>query len=511
MANFTNLISDLDARAQTLIANAEAQDLVYIAKMVEAARGTALLAEVVQEGEAQIAAIQAAANAATNLQQGNNLSDVADANASLANLGIVSTTPSDGQVLTYDSVAAAYVNRDASGGAGVEAQSVDAVTQVNTYSNYADTNTVGVFTQLNEYQFGTSNMQTNGTRLAYVSTPVRVNDSGVLDAGTTVVSLNSSGSAASTTIAGEVAPGITGLAGRIHWASAYSIVTGIASFTDTNTAYNNFQQDPNGDYNASGNAHPQAGEISGTGSYPSSFYMTYVGYPGNARIVSYPVNLASTSVSVSNNQYYDPNSDTSTTTNPRIDYHYTDMTSTSGVMAQGMQHLAVHRRGGTYYYHLVKNATTVSTERQAPTQNRNFIDALILDSGHVYVIDNQSGVADVWDTASGFTYLGTSFCPMFLRNVGSHGKNAHRRYGNNLFGVCQATGTYTLYSLSLNTATMDTSFEKVASIGVPSISTAPSLSDKVCLAGANRNLLVHSPAPGTVLSYDISSVDLSSY
>jgi hypothetical protein len=122
--NFTSLITAIDTKAQALAASTtDPKDLVFLGKAVEALNVADTVSAVITEGDTQVAAIAAqgatqvaavAAQGSTYAQKSLNLSDIADANVALSNLGFATlfSTPTAGQAVLYDAALNKWINDD---------------------------------------------------------------------------------------------------------------------------------------------------------------------------------------------------------------------------------------------------------------------------------------------------------------------------------------------------------------------------------------------------------------
>lgn len=131
--NFTSLITAIDTKAQSLAASTtDPKDLVFLGKAVEALNVADTVSAIITEGDTQVAAVntagttqvtsvtdEGATQVAAVAAQGNsyaqkslNLSDIADANVALSNLGFATlfSTPTAGQGVLYDAALNKWIN-----------------------------------------------------------------------------------------------------------------------------------------------------------------------------------------------------------------------------------------------------------------------------------------------------------------------------------------------------------------------------------------------------------------
>lgn len=186
-----------------------------------------------------------------------------------------------GNTFAYDS-ASNTVNISiagaSSGGGGFSEQMVTNLTQI-------DIKTFDKF-PINQYQ-GSGIAQLSDTQLAYGSfgytssnirvygQPFQVDSNGNIVLGSQSYSQNSSGASTSTTVFGEPHPGSLAWMSRCHWSNSYVIMSFGMTVNSNNTVSTG--RYVGNDYNSSGYAHPQSGNVFGTSS-GSSKYAWYGGY-----------------------------------------------------------------------------------------------------------------------------------------------------------------------------------------------------------------------------------------
>ena len=189
-----------------------------------------------------------------------------------------------GNTFSYDSVnntvniSIAGASSGGSGSGGFAEQMVINLTEI-------DTKTFDKF-PINQYQ-GSGIAQLNDTQLAYGSfgystsnirvygQPFQVDSSGNIVLGSQSYAQNSSGTAISTTVYGEPHPGHLTWMSRCHWSNSYVIMSFGMILNSNNTVSTG--RYVGSDYNSSGYAHPQSGNVFGTSS-GSSKYAWYGGY-----------------------------------------------------------------------------------------------------------------------------------------------------------------------------------------------------------------------------------------
>lgn len=436
---------------------------------------------------------------------------------------VLSDAPTDGQVLTYDATAAAYINRDSSSGEVVPLEIVDTLVQpLTTYMNTQisnlesiHNNTGNATTQLNSTQFGSAGLfrSTPANQLYYGVAPYQLDSSGNFITGTGAYEQNASGTSSSTTMGGEVSAGIMGMATRSHWSSSYVIMAFASQIFSDNTAVAAKYVDS--DYGNTAEGHPQNGRLYGTTSDTAgnNLALTYTGYGGPSnygRTLWYPISpgtISNKSLSVSNNSYNQPsNVDTSTCNTLPILYEWD-----TSLQRQGIE---ITRYQSLYRYRVVTGSqgSISSYQYDMPLfqSDRDFINALHLSNDKIVVFETVSGGAHVLQGSNG-QKITELVMPELATTDGRHGKGTPRRIGNDLFVDTNRKGETIFFTLSFDTATNELTYNNLGKC-ITSATTSPNdTAHNIFLAGANNEYLVVA-GQSVIFNYDLASaIDLSAY
>jgi len=579
--NFSTLITAIDTKAQSLAASTtDPKDLVFLGKTVEALNvadtvsaiitegdtqvtavntaGTTQVAAVQSEGATQVAAVAAqgtnyaeksqnladladTATALTNLGAAdNNLSNLGNAATARSNLGITaitSTTPSDGQVLTYDAVTSAYVNRDASGGGTIDlGHAIDSYSLADVQT-WAQANVVsdiyikndGVHSiQTSKEQFGLYGMfvSNNQNSIRALGVPFQVNQStGAITVGAPNSQSNSSGTSISTTIAGDAGIGVGAIMGRQYYAGSYVIQYWALRFDTDNTV--NIARGHGTDYATNSFAHPQAGFVGVIGNpvrgddfSQQTGIFGFHGYGGSqgtiAADVIIDINVGSSAganPSISNSgqglNWSTSDSNTSTSGSFVADYLYTD-TFDRIIFAAG-------RNEGLDSYKIISSSNnSTATRSSGPVKmpgeshyDRNNSHALAFTNGYHALYCMKSGQYHLYNTS--YTKVGEGQLNLLDTGSGTQGgRYGTRRIGDNLFWV---TGRYQGFSQIVN-ITVNTTTNKLEAnvLGTINGSMDSSQYTAAYLTGTNNEYLVLDSGMFNVGIYDIGThLDLSAY
>lgn len=433
---------------------------------------------------------------------------------------VLSTAPSDGQVLTYDATAAAYVNRDSSGGAAADLSVIDTlITPVDTYMSSVRSDAYqilpadgGSSTQLNATQFGLSGWYASdgANRLYFATVPFQLSSTGTLTTGTGAYEQNSTGVSSSTTMSGEVSAGIMGLATRSYWSNSYAVMIFAGQVFTDNTAICARYTDQ--DYSDTYGAHPQNGRLYGTtNTSGNDLNLSYTGYGGSAnyaRTVWYPITpgtISNKSMTIANNQYNQPSgTNTSTCNTVPIGYEWDTTLTRRGV--------EIHRNSGIYKVRLNTQTDTMSNniyDMPMGQQTRGYIQALAFSNNYHLVFDAASGGGIVLD-ANG-TQVATVIDALLQTNDSVHAKSTVRRVGDNLFVDVNAQGYTVFYTMSFDPTTSEITSNIVGTCRTAAPTYLNDAAYNLFLAGANNEYLVYVNR-NAVISYDLASViDLSGY
>lgn len=561
--NFSSLITAIDTKAQSLAASTtDPKDLVYLGKAIEAMNVADTVSAIITEGDTQVADVNTAGTtqvnnvntagttqvAAVNTAGANfarkdqNLSDLTDAAAARTNLGvaaITSTTPSDGQVLTYDAVTSAYVNRDASSGGAI----LDLGHAIDNYStgdvldyarsNYHSSDAMkndGVHSiQATKSQFGLYGMFNNSSQNNFraIAVPFQVNQStGAITVGTPNTLANSSGASISTTIAGDAGIGIGAIMGRMTWSSSYVIVSFVMRFDSDNTV--NMDEHFGTDYNTNYYAHPQGGFVGvlGNPARGDNFSQTtglfgFHGYGGSQGSISsdqiMDINTganAGSNPTVSNSSqgsnWSTSHSNTSTAGSIVADYLYTD-TFDRIIFAAGRYYDVDSYK--IYYSDNNSSISRTNVISKLPGEaayNRAHANALAFTNGYHAIYCMNSGEYHLFNTSR--TKVGEGVLSILDAGVGnsSQGQRSTRRIGDNLFWIASRYGGKAqIATITPNTTTNKLEFEVLATVNATSDSAQYTAA---YLTGTNNEYLVIDNGMFNAAVYDIGSqLDLSAY